>query len=230
MIVKIFTLFPEMFINYLNSSIIGRAVNKQWQYEMINIRDYSKAKHKHVDDVPFGGGEGMIIKPDVVADAIDDNCKKNTKIYYMSPRGELLKQEKIKEVLKHEEIAIVCGRYEGLDQRVIDYYAMEELSIGDYILTGGELPAMVFIDVCVRSLEQVIKKESLENESFSNGLLEYPLYTQPREWRGAEVPEILLGGHHKNISDWKLKKSEEITKIRRPDLWKKYQQKTKTKD
>lgn len=232
MFVKIFTLFPEVFEPYFKTSILGRALKKElWNYEVINIRDYSKEKHKKVDDVPFGGGCGMVIQPEVVATAIDENCDtKNTKFYYMSPRGKVFNQKMVNDVLKHETIAIICGRYEGLDQRVIDEYNMEEISIGDFVLTGGELPALTFIDCCVRCIEGVLGDyNSLDSESFGgiknskyDNLLEYPLYTQPRIWRNREVPEVLLSGHHQNIENWKLQESEKITQKSRPDLWKKY--------
>jgi tRNA (guanine37-N1)-methyltransferase len=221
MLIKIFTLFPSIF-NYLDASILGRAKNNNiWNYQLIDIRNYAKGKYKKVDDVMFGGG-GMLLKPDIVADAIDANCSKDTKIYYMSPRGDTFKQEKIREIISHKEIAIICGRYEGLDQRVIDYYDMEELSIGDYVLTGGELPAMVIIDACIRNLEGTIEETSLLNESFNKNLLEEPQYTHPREWRNLNVPEVLVGGHHKKIQEWKLEQAKKITKDRRKDLWSKY--------
>lgn len=230
--IKIFTLFPEIFNSYLKSSILGKALEKNlWSYELINIRDYSKDRHKKVDDIPFGGGCGMVINPIVIADAIDNNCDiKNTKFYYMSPRGSVFTQKKVNEVLKHKNIAIVCGRYEGVDQRVIDEYNMEEISIGDFVLTGGELPALTMIDCCVRCIEGVLGDfESLSSESFGgtgiskyDHLLEYPLYTQPRIWRNREVPDVLVSGHHKKIEDWKISESERITKERRPDLWNRY--------
>lgn len=233
---KIFTLFPEIFDSYLKTSILGRGLEKKlWSYQVINIRDYSTDKYKHVDDVPFGGGCGMIIKPDVIANAIDNNCNiETTKFYYMSPRGKVFNQYIINEMLENREnkidVAIICGRYEGIDQRVIEEYNMEEISIGDFILTGGELPALSIIDACVRCIEGVLGDyNSIKNESFGgieksiyNNLLEYPLYTQPRNWRGREVPEILLSGHHSNIEKWQLEEAKKITKERRPDLWKKF--------
>lgn len=232
MIFKIFTLFPEMFESYLTSSILGKAKDKGlWDYKVINIRDYSKEKHKKVDDTPFGGGCGMIIEPDAIANAIDENCDLNdTKFYYMSPRGEVFSQKKVNEILGYNNVAIVCGRYEGIDQRVIDEYNMEEISIGDFVLTGGELPALAVVDCCVRCIKGVLGDyASIDSESFGgihsskyDYLLEYPLYTQPRIWRNREVPEVLVSGHHKNIETWKLKESERITKERRPDLWEKY--------
>ena len=232
MIFKIFTLFPDIFNSYLETSVLGRSLEKNlWGYEVINIRDYSNNRYKKVDDIPFGGGCGMIIQPDVIANAIDSNCDlKNTKFYYMSPRGKIFNQKMVKDILKHENIAIICGRYEGIDQRVIDEYNMEEISIGDFVLTGGELPALTMIDCCVRCINGVLGNyNSINNESFGginnskyDYLLEYPLYTQPRSWRNRNVPEVLVSGHHKNIENWKLQESEKITKERRPDLWKKY--------
>lgn len=230
--IKIFTLFPEMFDNYLKSSILGKALEKRlWSYNLINIRDYSKDKHQKVDDTPFGGGSGMIINPEVIASAIDSNCDiQNTKFYYMSPRGTVFNQTKVQDVIAHQEIAIICGRYEGIDQRVIDEYSMEEISIGDFVLTGGELPAMVVVDTCIRCLDGVLgNSDSLDSESFGgiksskyNNLLEYPLYTQPRVWRNREVPPVLLSGHHGNIEKWQLNEAEKITKERRKDLWERY--------
>ena len=234
---KIFTLFPNMFSSYFKESILGRALEKKiWSYQIINIRDYSRDKHHRVDDVPFGGGEGMVINPEVISSAIDSNCDvKNTKFYYMSRSGKVFTQEKIREIIEYKEIAIICGRYEGVDQRVIDEYGMEEISIGDYILTGGEIPTMALVDACVRCVKGVLGNEnSLNSETFGGlknskykNLLEYPLYTHPRVWRNREVPDVLLSGNHKNIDDWKLKESEKITKLRRKDLWKKYRKSLK---
>lgn len=229
---KILTLFPEMFEPYLTSSVLGRGLKKKlWSYELINIRDYSKEKHKKVDDTPFGGGCGMIINPEVISNAIDNTCIPNiTKIYYMSPRGSLFNQKKVNDIIKYKEVAIICGRYEGIDQRVIDEYKIEEISIGDFVLTGGELPALSIIDSCVRCIDGVLgDSNSINSESFGgiknsqyDYLLEYPLYTQPRKWRNNNVPEVLLSGNHKKIEEWKLEESKKITKERRPDLWEKY--------
>jgi tRNA (guanine37-N1)-methyltransferase len=223
--VKIFTLFPDMFANILSESLLGKALQKDiWSLEIINIRDYAEDKHKTVDDTPYGGGHGMIMKPDVIGKAIDANCDiNNTKFYYMSPRGEVFHQKSAGEILSHKNIAILCGRYEGVDQRVIDEYKMKEISIGDYVLTGGELPAMVILDTCIRCLPNVIGDEkSLIEDSFGgigkseyDELLEYPLYTKPVEWRGREVPKVLISGHHKNIEEWKLSEARKITKKRR---------------
>lgn len=223
--VTIFALFPDMFMGVLGESLLGKALKRGiWSLKIVNIRDYATDKHNTVDDTPYGGGHGMVMKPDVIANAIDANCDiENTKFYYMSPRGEVFHQKKVAEVLENTNIAILCGRYEGVDQRVIDEYKMEELSIGDYVLTGGELPAMVVLDTCVRCLSNVVGDEkSLIEDSFGGAgksdyddLLEYPLYTKPAEWRGRGIPEVLMSGHHRRIEEWKLEKAREITGKRR---------------
>lgn len=213
-------LFPEMF-DSLKSSIIGRAQEKNLiNINLINIRDFSKDKHKKVDDTPYGGGAGMIMKPDVVYDAYDSIQDKNAKVIYMSPQGQKLTQKKVCELANEKHLIILCGHYEGIDQRVIDEIVDEEISIGDYVLTGGELPAMVLIDAVSRYADGVITKESTVEESFTNGLLEYPQYTRPEVFRGVRVPEILLSGHHENIEKWRKEKSLEVTKNKRPDMLK----------
>ena len=228
---KIFTLFPEMFDGYLKTSVLGRGFEKGlWNYKLINIRDYSKEKHKKVDDTPFGGGSGMVMNAEVIANAIDNNCISGTKFYYMSPRGKLFNQKKVREIVQLEDVAIICGHYEGVDQRVIEEYNIEEISLGDFVLTGGELPAMCIIDACVRCIDGVLgNNESIIDESFGglggtcfDNLLEYPLYTKPQNWRNRTVPEVLISGNHKKIEEWRLKKAEEITKERRLDLWNEY--------
>lgn len=214
----ILTLFPEMFEN-LRQSIIGRAIEKNIiNINLINIRDFSKDKHKKVDDTPYGGGAGMVMKPDVVYSAYNSIKDKNARVIYMSPQGKTLNQEKVEELSKEEHLVILCGHYEGIDQRVLDKIVDEEISIGDYVLTGGELPAMVLIDSVSRYVEGVLKEDSIKEESFSNGLLEYPQYTRPEVFEGEKVPEILLSGHHENISKWRKEKSLEITKKKRPEL------------
>ncbi len=214
----ILTLFPEMFEN-LKQSIIGRAIEKNIiNINLINIRDFSKDKHKKVDDTPYGGGAGMVMKPDVVYNAYNSIKEKNAKVIYMSPQGKTLNQKKVEELSKEEHLIILCGHYEGIDQRVLDKIVDEEISIGDYVLTGGELPAMVLIDSVSRYVEGVLKEDSIKEESFSNGLLEYPQYTRPEVFEGEKVPEILLSGHHKNINKWRKEKSLEITKKKRPEL------------
>ncbi len=214
----ILTLFPEMF-ETLNQSIIGKAVEKQIiNINTINIRDFSKDKHKKVDDTPYGGGAGMVIRPDVVYDAYKSVEDKNAKVIYLSPQGKTLTQEKVKMLSKEEHIILLCGHYEGIDQRVLEKIVDEEISIGDYVLTGGELPAMVLIDAVSRYVEGVISKESTEEESFSEGMLEYPQYTRPEIFLEEKVPEILLSGHHEKIKKWREEKSLEITRQKRPDL------------
>ena len=214
----ILTLFPEMF-KTLNQSVIGKAIEKDViNINIINIRDFSKDKHKKVDDTPYGGGAGMVIKPDVVYDAYKSVEDKNAKVIYLSPQGKTLTQEKVKSLSKEKHIILLCGHYEGIDQRVLEKIVDEEISIGDYVLTGGELPAMVLIDAVSRHIDGVISKESTEEESFSEGLLEYPQYTRPEIFLGEKVPEILLSGHHEKIKKWREEKSLEITRQKRPDL------------
>ena len=214
----VLTLFPEMF-NSLEESIIGRAKEKGLiEINLINIRDFSKDKHKKVDDTPYGGGAGMVIKPDVVYDAYFSIENKNAKVIYLSPQGNVLTQSKVKELSKEQHLILLCGHYEGIDQRVLDEIVDEEISIGDYVLTGGELPAMVLIDSVSRYVGGVLNEESTKEESFSNKLLEYPQYTRPEEFRGRKVPEVLISGHHENIKKWREEKSLEVTKLKRPDL------------
>ena len=216
----VLTLFPDMFKS-LEESIIGKAKEKNLiEINLINIRDFSKDKHKKVDDTPYGGGAGMVMKPDVVYDAYSSLEDKNARVIYLSPQGNVLNQEKVKELSKENHLILLCGHYEGIDQRVIDEIVDEEISIGDYVLTGGELPAMVLIDSVSRYIEGVLNDESTKEESFSNKLLEYPQYTRPEEFRGKKVPEVLISGHHENIKKWREQKSLEITKLKRPDLLK----------
>ena len=214
----VLTLFPEMF-NSLEESIIGRAREKRLiEINLINIRDFSKDKHKKVDDTPYGGGAGMVIKPDVVYDAYSSLKEESAKVIYLTPQGKTLNQSKVKELSKENHIILLCGHYEGIDQRVLDEIVDEEISIGNYVLTGGELPAMVLIDSVSRYVEGVLNDESTKEESFSNKLLEYPQYTRPEEFRGRKVPEVLLSGHHENIKKWRKEKSLEVTRLKRPDL------------
>ena len=216
----VLTLFPEMF-EILNQSIIGKAIEKELiDINLINIRDFSKDKHKKVDDTPYGGGAGMVMKPDVVYDAYQSIKDRNAKVIYMSPQGKPLNQKKVEELSKENHLIILCGHYEGIDQRVLDKIVDEEISIGDYVLTGGEIPAMVLIDSVSRYVEGVLKEDSIKEESFSNGLLEYPQYTRPEVFEGMKVPEVLLSGHHENIEKWRKEKSLEITKKKRPDILK----------
>ena len=214
----VLTLFPEMF-EVLNQSIIGRAKEKGLiNVNLINIRDFSKNKHKKVDDTPYGGGAGMVIGPDVVYDAYKSVKDEKAKVIYMSPQGKKLDQKKVEELSKQEHLILLCGHYEGIDQRVLDKIVDEEISMGDYVLTGGELPAMVLIDTVSRYVEGVLKDGSTKEESFSQGLLEYPQYTRPEVFEGQQVPEVLLSGHHENIDKWRRKQSLKITLNKRPDL------------
>ena len=217
----ILTLFPEMFEG-IKQSIIGKAIEKEIiDINIVNIRDFSKNKHKKVDDTPYGGGAGMVMRPDVVYDAYSSIKSDNAKVIYLSPKGKTLNQEKVKELANEKHIILLCGHYEGIDQRVLDEIVDEEISIGDYVLTGGEIPAMVLIDSVSRYVDGVITKESVEEESFSNGLLEYPQYTRPEIFLDKKVPEVLLSGHQENIRKWREEKSLEITRRNRPDLIKK---------
>lgn len=214
----VLTLFPEMF-KVLDESIIGRAKEKELiNVNLINIRDFSKNKHKKVDDTPYGGGAGMVLMPDIVYDAYKSVKTEKAKVIYMSPQGKRLDQAKVEELSKQEHLILLCGHYEGIDQRVIEKIVDEEISIGDYVLTGGELPAMVLIDTVSRYVEGVLKDGSTKEESFSQGLLEYPQYTRPEVFKGSKVPDVLLSGHHGNIDKWRRKQSLKITLDKRPDL------------
>ena len=222
--VKIFTLYPDFFPGILSKGIYGRAIEKSlWNLNIINIRDYADDKHKTVDDTPYGGGEGMVLKPDVVAKALDQNLKKDEKVIYLTPKGKTFDQYTAKNFLKNKKINILCGHFEGIDQRVIDSRGIEEISIGDFILSGGETAAYVILDSILRLVPGVLGNEnSNKDESFENGLLEYPQYTKPQIWEKTTVPEVLLSGDHSKIKDWRLSQSEAITRTRRPDLWQKY--------
>lgn len=217
--VQILTIFPEIFPGFLGYSLTGKALKDGiWQLETVNIRDYAFDKHGSVDDTPCGGGAGMIMRPDVLGNAID-NTYTGGKIIYMSPRGKPLTQAKVKELSKENALTIICGRFEGIDERVIEEYNVEEISIGDYVLTGGEQAAMVMLDAVVRLLPGVLgNAASTENESYENNLLEYPQYTRPISWKNRDVPEILLSGHHENVAKWQRQQALQITKERRPDL------------
>ena len=215
---SVLTLFPEMF-KILETSIIGKAIEKDLiNIDLINIRDFSKDKHKKVDDTPYGGGAGMVIRPDVVYDAYKSINDENATVIHLSPKGKVLNQDLVKTLSKKEHIILLCGHYEGIDQRVIDEIVDEEISIGDYVLTGGELPALVLIDSVSRYIEGVLSRESITEESFTDNMLEYPQYTRPEVFHGVRVPEVLTSGNHKNIEKWRKEKSIEITKNKRPDL------------
>ncbi|MDO4518256.1 MAG: tRNA (guanosine(37)-N1)-methyltransferase TrmD [Bacillota bacterium] len=219
--IDILTLFPEMFGPVTEHSILGRAAEKGIiDIELTNIRDFSKDKHNKADDYPFGGGGGMVMTADPIFGAMEHVNAKGRKVLYMSPRGRILDEDKVKEIAQMDSLVILCGHYEGVDQRVLDYWEAEEVSIGDYVLTGGELPAMVLIDSVARLLPGVLgNKNSALDDSIYSGLLEHPQYTQPREYRGIEVPEVLLSGNHKLIDLWKFREALVLTKERRPDLF-----------
>lgn len=218
----VLTLFPEMFPGMLGHSLAGKALeNGLWALKTIDVKEYGIGKFKHVDDAPYGGGAGMVIRPDVLEKAIEENltAEQQKKIIYMSPRGKVLDQSIASELSKKDEIIIICGRYEGIDERVIEHYNIEEVSVGDYILSGGEPAAMILMDAVVRLLPEVVGNfDTHSEESFSNNLLEYPHYTRPAEWKDKKVPEILSSGDHKKVADWRKQQSLEITKKRRPDL------------
>ena len=224
----ILTLFPQMVDTVLESSIIGRArENGLISVFTHDIRDYTLDKHKKTDDTPYGGGKGMLMSTQPICDCYDDVCKKlpegSKKVIYASPRGRIFNHEVAKELSQFDNIIILCGHYEGVDERVIEEIVDEEISIGDYVLTGGEIPACIIVDAVSRLVDGVLSdRECYEKESVASGLLEYPQYTKPRVFRGREVPEVLLSGHHENIDKWRLEKSLEITKERRPDLYEKY--------
>ena len=214
----VLTLFPEMF-EPLKQSIIKRATESEIiNINLVNIRDFSENRHNKVDDTPYGGGAGMLMKPDVVDRAYESVKSEKSKVIYLSPQGRTLNQKIVKELSKEEHLILLCGHYEGIDQRVIDKIVDKEISIGDYVLTGGEIPAMVLIDSVCRYVDGVISNESTDEESFSNGCLEYPQYTRPEVFDGARVPEVLISGHHENIRNWRRLKSLENTFRKRPDM------------
>jgi len=224
--VKLFTLYPDLFPGLLDTGIYNKAKNKKiWDLEVINIRDYASDKHSTVDDTPFGGGSGMLLRPDVIASALDQNIDKklNEEIIYLSPKGLKFNQSLARELSKKNKLNILCGHFEGVDQRVLQTRNIKEVSIGDYILSGGETAAAVLIDSIIRLLPGVLgNKTSTEEESFENGLLEYPQYTKPRKWEEKSTPDVLFSGDHAKIKDWRLSQSEAITRRQRPDLWEKY--------
>ena len=224
LLARIFTLYPEFFQGPLGKGLYGKALAKKiWKLETVNIRDYATDKHKTVDDTTYGGGSGMLIKPDVLANSLDKNINSKEKIIYLSPRGKLFNQKLAKELSKERTVNLICGHFEGLDQRVIESRNIEEVSIGDFILSGGESAAFVMLDAIIRLLPGVLGNEtSVEEESFENGLLEYPQFTKPQIWEEKTVPDVLLSGDHAKIKDWRLSQSEAITRDRRPDLWQKY--------
>ena len=220
----VLSLFPEMFPGTLAFSIAGKAlVNNLWSLNTINIRDFSNDKNGKVDDVPFGGGHGMVLKPEVLDRALKSVVDHNRPRIYLSPRGRKFDQSFAKDLSKEKGVVFICGRYEGVDERFLTHNDIQEVSVGDYVLSGGEVGAQLIMDAKIRLLPNVIgNSKGLVEESFEGDLLEYPLYTQPRIWNGIEVPEVLLSGDHKKIETWKIKMSEKITKLKRPDLWSKY--------
>ena len=223
---KVLTLFPEMFPGPLGLSLAGQGLEAgAWALEAVDIRDFAADKHRTVDDPPFGGGPGMVIRPDVVSEAIDAaaGADPSLALIYLTPRGCPLTQARVGELARGPGIVLLCGRYEGLDERVLDAHGLDEISLGDFVLSGGEAAAIAVIDACVRLLPGVVgAPESLIDESFENGLLEYPQYTRPREWRGRTVPEVLVSGDHEKIKAWRRHQAEAITRERRPDLWARY--------
>ena len=226
---QIFTLYPDYFPGPFNTGLYGKAMEKKiWKFETVNIREYAEDKHKTVDDTPYGGGSGMLLKPNVIAKSLDAKTKKGEKIFYLSPRGKIFNQQLAKELSMEKKINIICGHFEGVDQRVLDNRKIEEISVGDFILSGGETASYVFLDAILRLVPGVLGNENSKNEeSFENGLLEYPQYTKPQIWEEKSVPNVLLSGDHAKIKDWRLSQSEAITRDRRPDLWQLYK---KTKD
>ena len=221
---QVFTLYPEIFPGPLAKGIYGKAQNnKLWDLSVINIRDVATDKHKTVDDTPYGGWTGMLLKADVLANSLDQNVKKGERIFYLSPKGKIFDQKLAQDLSKEKSISLICGHFEGVDERVLTTRNIEEISIGDYVLSGGETAALVVLDSVLRLLPGVLGNDkSSVDETFENGLLEYPQYTKPQIWEEKSVPDVLLSGDHSKIKDWRLSQSEAITRDRRPDLWEKY--------
>ena len=221
---QVFTLYPEVFPGPLAKGLYGKALsNKLWNLSVIDIRDAATDKHKTVDDTPYGGGSGMLLKADVLAKSLDQNKIEDEKIIYLSPKGKKFDQHYAQELSKKKSVSLICGHFEGVDERVLSTRNIEEISIGDYVLSGGETAAFVVIDAVLRLLPGILGNENSKiDESFENGLLEYPQYTKPQIWEKTPVPEVLLSGDHSKIKDWRLSQSEAITRVRRPDLWEKY--------
>ena len=221
---QIFTLYPEIFPGPLDKGLYGKAMAKKlWSLKVINIRDAATDKHKTVDDTPYGGGSGMLLKPDVLATSIDQNMNEGEKIFYLSPKGKSFDQNLAMKLSKEKSFSLICGHFEGVDERVLSTRNIEEISIGDYVLSGGETAALVILDSVLRLIPGVLGNEkSVFEETFENGLLEYPQYTKPQIWEQKSVPDVLLSGDHAKIKDWRLSQSEAITRDRRPDMWQKY--------
>ena len=221
---KVFTLYPDIFPGPLSKGLYRKAMAKKlWSLNVINIRDAATDKHKTVDDTPYGGGTGMLLKPDVLAKSIDQNINEGERIFYLSPKGKKFDQNLAMELSKAKSFSLICGHFEGVDERVLTTRNIEEISIGDYVLSGGETAALVVLDSVLRLLPEVLGNEkSVSEETFENGLLEYPQYTKPQIWEQKSVPDVLLSGDHAKIKDWRLSQSEAITRVRRPDMWQKY--------
>jgi tRNA (guanine37-N1)-methyltransferase len=221
---QVFTLYPEVFPGPLAKGLYGKALsNKLWNLSVINIRDAATDKHKTVDDTPYGGGTGMLLKADILANSLDRKVKKGERVFYLSPKGKKFDQKLAQDLSKEKSISLICGHFEGVDERVLTTRNIEEISVGDYVLSGGETAALVVLDSILRLLPGVLGNEkSSIDETFENGLLEYPQYTKPQIWEEKSVPEVLLSGDHAKIKDWRLSQSEAITRVRRPDLWQKY--------
>ena len=221
---QVFTLYPEVFPGPLAKGLYGKALsNKLWNLSVINIRDAATDKHKTVDDTPYGGGTGMLLKADILANSLDQKVKKGERVFYLSPKGKKFDQKLAQDLSKEKSISLICGHFEGVDERVLTTRNIEEISIGDYVLSGGETAALVVLDSILRLLPGVLGNvKSSIDETFENGLLEYPQYTKPQIWEEKSVPEVLLSGDHAKIKDWRLSQSEAITRVRRPDLWQKY--------
>jgi tRNA (guanine37-N1)-methyltransferase len=221
---QVFTLYPEVFPGPLSKGMYGKAMSKDlWNLKVVNIRDAAKDKHKTVDDTPYGGGSGMLLKPDVLAKSLDQNKIEGERILYLSPKGKKFDQNYAKRLAKEKSISLICGHFEGVDERVLSTRNIEEISIGDYVLSGGETAAYVVIDSVLRLLPGVLGNDNSKiEETFENGLLEYPQFTKPQIWEEKAVPDVLLSGDHSKIKDWRLSQSEAITRDRRPDLWEKY--------
>ena len=221
---QVFTLYPEVFPGPLSKGLYGKALsNKLWNLSVINIRDAATDKHKTVDDTPYGGGTGMLLKADILANSLDQKVKKGERVFYLSPKGKKFDQKLAQDLSKEKSISLICGHFEGVDERVLTTRNIEEISVGDYVLSGGETAALVVLDSILRLLPGVLGNEkSSIDETFENGLLEYPQYTKPQIWEEKSVPEVLLSGDHAKIKDWRLSQSEAITRVRRPDLWQKY--------
>ena len=217
------TIFPELFPGFLGHSLTGKALDEgKWSLEAVNIRDFAFDRHGSVDDTPAGGGAGMVMRPDVLGAALKAHYH-GGRLINMSPRGKPLTQQLVRELSFEKELTIICSRFEGVDERVLEAFGAEDVSIGDYVLTGGEQAAQIMLDAVIRLLPGVLgNAESASEESFENFLLEYPQYTKPAEWEGRSVPEVLISGHHQKIKDWRLQQSKQVTEARRPDLWKKY--------